>query len=188
MKYLVIGLLSLTVACGNSKDTRPYGSSETPPAVGIAEAPSPAIAQDDPETYAAKFETLGKKLLWPDFKITTTITFDTNKPMPKVGEPEAWCLVGTHTVVIVKAYWDQANGSDRQVTVYHELGHCELNRPHLKTALPDGKPMSTMNPSGVYWAAYQEHQDYYDRELFSVVNAEYPAEASLLDTDGAAIP
>ena len=130
MHYLILVLLSLTVACGHQSHTRPYGTSEAQTAPAD---PLPTSAQDVPEVYAAKFETLGKTLLWPDFKVTTSITFDTTSPIPTPGEPEAWCLVGTHTVVIVKAYWDQANGSDRQATVYHELGHCELNRPHLET-------------------------------------------------------
>lgn len=187
MKFLTTLLLALTLAaCGSEPATRPYGTSETPPQ---APAPTPTIAQETPEAYAAKFEALGKKLLWPNFKITTTFTFDNTKPEPKPGEPVAWCLQGTHKVVVVRAYWDQANGADRQVTIYHELGHCELNRPHLETNLASGKHVSTMDHEGVDWITYQADQDYYDHELFSVVNAEYPKGATLVDTtDGEAIP
>ncbi|TAE32225.1 MAG: hypothetical protein EAZ91_04975 [Cytophagales bacterium] len=45
--------------------------------------------------------------------------------------------------------WKTAFGQEREALVFHELGHCWLNRDHLKTQFPIGAYVSLMNPDDV---------------------------------------
>ena len=42
----------------------------------------------------------------------------------------------------------RANPSSREQLVFHELGHCVLNRSHLDSRLPNGNYVTTMRPTG----------------------------------------
>jgi hypothetical protein len=53
----------------------------------------------------------------------------------------------------------------RWVTVYHELGHCELHRAHLDTMLGVGIPISLMH-STFHGKVYDTYRPYYVLELF----------------------
>lgn len=48
--------------------------------------------------------------------------------------------------------WKQASDFEREGLVFHELGHCLLNRGHKTDRFPNGAFVSLMNPSdvGVY--------------------------------------
>lgn len=50
-----------------------------------------------------------------------------------------------NTVIIDKVYWDKANDLQREFVVFHELGHCALNRGHLDDADNQGNCISIMN-------------------------------------------
>lgn len=49
-----------------------------------------------------------------------------------------------NTVIIDKLYWDSANDMEREFLVFHELGHCALNRGHLDSADNRGDCISIM--------------------------------------------
>lgn len=52
---------------------------------------------------------------------------------------------GTPTTVIIdKSYWDNATDLEREFLVFHELGHCILNRDHLDEADLFGNCISIM--------------------------------------------
>jgi hypothetical protein len=62
---------------------------------------------------------------------------------------------------------------DRKVLIFHELGHCSLNRPHDSrkgdgVSYPSNMPLSmmfpTINPISQYYAA--GYNDYYEQELY----------------------
>ena len=53
-----------------------------------------------------------------------------------------------NTVIIDKIYWDKSNDLQREFVVFHELGHCVLNREHLDDADNNGNCISIMT-SGV---------------------------------------
>lgn len=40
------------------------------------------------------------------------------------------CFPARNTIEILKAYWDQANFSQREILIMHELGHCALDLDH----------------------------------------------------------
>lgn len=49
-----------------------------------------------------------------------------------------------NTVIVDKTYWESANDMEREFLVFHELGHCALNRDHLDTADGRGDCISIM--------------------------------------------
>jgi hypothetical protein len=53
-----------------------------------------------------------------------------------------------NTVIIDKLYWDQADDLEREFLVFHELGHCVLNRNHLDDADVHGVCLSIMASGG----------------------------------------
>lgn len=52
---------------------------------------------------------------------------------------------GQREVVINPDCWDSAPEQNREALVFHELGHCFLNRLHRDDLLPNGAPKSIMN-------------------------------------------
>lgn len=53
-----------------------------------------------------------------------------------------------NTVIIDKLYWNTATDLEKEFVVFHELGHCVLNREHLDEADNQGNCVSIMT-SGV---------------------------------------
>lgn len=65
--------------------------------------------------------------------------------------------------------WDAAEPMEREAILFHELGHCALNRAHddsLVSLAGRTAPASLMNSFVVDSGTYQAHRDYYLRELF----------------------
>ena len=90
------------------------------------------------------------------------------------------CSMKKRTIVINKEYWEgDTSEYDKELTIYHELGHCLLNRDHYNPknwtfnspSLQKKCPVSIM-----YWKGYgakdayrcfHEHRAYYWKELVS---------------------
>ena len=74
-----------------------------------------------------------------------------------------------NTVMIDLDYWERASGYEREFIVFHELGHCVLEREHLD-AETQGRRCASIMHSGTSGCinAYSvlTRQDYLD-ELFS---------------------
>lgn len=51
---------------------------------------------------------------------------------------------GSKRVVVDQSFWNSASTLQREMVVFHELGHCVLNRPHLDDARTDGSCVSMM--------------------------------------------
>ena len=83
------------------------------------------------------------------------------------------CLYLSNTpkkIFIDKTVWDKVEDKlFKKHLIYHELGHCYLNRPHTEDMifLYDGRlvPKSLMYPSMFYYE--KELWDYYVLELFN---------------------
>lgn len=75
--------------------------------------------------------------------------------------------------------WQNASKNEREALVFHELGHCVLNRDHRSDRFPKGMYASLMNPDdvGVYATCRypigtddcdkRPRQTYYHDELFN---------------------
>lgn len=82
----------------------------------------------------------------------------------------SWGYVDGKEIVIDRSFWNESNDNWREYVVYHELGHCFLERDHLDASYPNGTCVSIMYSgtggcSEVYGTSNRE--DYLD-ELFSI--------------------
>ncbi|NNE26403.1 MAG: hypothetical protein HKN09_06135 [Saprospiraceae bacterium] len=71
-------------------------------------------------------------------------------------------------VVIDVNYWNNATEEEKQFIIFHELGHCFLDRAHLDTRNSDGTCVSIMHSSPSVCAfnlTEQNRKDYFN-ELF----------------------
>ncbi|MFD2522569.1 hypothetical protein [Emticicia soli] len=55
---------------------------------------------------------------------------------------------GQREIVINLACWENAPNQNREALVFHELGHCFLNRLHRDDLLPNKAPSSIMSTEG----------------------------------------
>lgn len=51
---------------------------------------------------------------------------------------------GRHKVIIDRTFWNKSNPLERECIVFHELGHCVLNREHLDDRDDNGECLSIM--------------------------------------------
>ncbi|HTL13026.1 MAG TPA: hypothetical protein VL588_11085 [Bdellovibrionota bacterium] len=82
----------------------------------------------------------------------------------------ASCQIGggePPTVVVDQAKWDAATDSQREETLFHELGHCVLRREHDLRFTGSYIPESIMHPLRLSSAVYDTNRDAYLTELFS---------------------
>jgi hypothetical protein len=71
-------------------------------------------------------------------------------------------------IKVDKTYWASATDSQKEFYIFHELGHCLLNRDHLNTTDKNGNCMSIMHgTSGACKFIYNEStRSTYLNELF----------------------
>ncbi len=88
-----------------------------------------------------------------------------------IGVCQMWSD-GYRQIQIDPGFWNNTNVSDarRKALIYHELGHCILNRGHDDAYIPSATygsiPRSIMNSYLRYELAYPDLQPYYINELF----------------------
>jgi len=93
------------------------------------------------------------------------------------------CL-GNHQIEIEKFFWDDLSEFDKEGLIFHELGHCELGRPHRNDKLPNGEWASRMRgspiPDGdnavINYAG--SRLEYYRQEFFTNTSTAIPSWAS----------
>lgn len=56
------------------------------------------------------------------------------------------CTTPGNYIQLSKSFWFKVGDSTRIVLLFHELGHCDLEREHIEEYFPDGCPKSFMNP------------------------------------------
>ena len=87
------------------------------------------------------------------------------------GEPENPMAVGvcitrddaTPIIQIRQSYWESTTETYRQILMYHELGHCVLNRGHIEPTLY----LSIMNPHIMHSSLFDVNRSKYIDELFN---------------------
>lgn len=159
-KYLNLALLiSVTAglvlsACGNEQDASQGGHSQV---VDLGQFGD----------YVAQFQQQGADQGYSvDIKDLIVKFGAMSNPLER-----GYCETGsdmTPTIVVDETYWDQADEGARQSLLFHELGHCVLDRLHLSGVTTDGAPLSVMNPYTIPANVYDYNHDYYMHELFSV--------------------
>ena len=99
-------------------------------------------APKEVEPYIVRFENEAKKR-------GVIIDIHNSKIQLKYGEPTgtwvAMCSYGTDIITIDSLVWN-TNGDDfeRERVIFHELGHCFLERKHLNDTMPKGEYKSMM--------------------------------------------
>lgn len=128
----------------------------------------------------------GKVLIEPDFlplvrdfelnhgngqEIQTPIYFTNDLPRSVLGVCILW-KKGNKQIGEIKVNRDTFGRDpiESEMIIFHELGHCELNRPHTEdlTILPDGRivPFSLMYPVLFLSSDYSRFHEHYIIELF----------------------
>ena len=86
------------------------------------------------------------------------------------GNTAGTCRIGKDIVKIDKIRWDGKDKDERQWVIFHELGHCILERWHLNLSFPNGECKSIMY-DGKGGCSYDFHahswKEYYFEELFT---------------------
>lgn len=74
---------------------------------------------------------------------------------------------GYRQIVVDKTYWENPYTTDNQRTslIFHELGHCDLNRDHVELKFTNGWPVSLMYPMN--YGYLDSQRNYYFTELFN---------------------
>ena len=72
-------------------------------------------------------------------------------------------------VIIDTEYWNTATQLRKEFIIFHELGHCFLNRDHLNTSDASGNCVSIMhaNPGVCNFFLTEENKEQYLDELFA---------------------
>lgn len=127
------------------------------------EPDSSAISSVDPEiqVYFSRFESIigvgtaginGEKVSLP-FSSLAMCVIDT---------------VGNRTVQVAIYYWKAATDSQKEETIFHELGHCAMGLQHIYDLRPDHCPVSIMYPYEFGdTLCYENNKEYYYQELQS---------------------
>jgi hypothetical protein len=73
-------------------------------------------------------------------------------------------------IVLDETHWNKSDMYERESLVFHELGHCVLNKEHDASMISsfyflDYRPKSIMHPYAFY--EYKIHRDDYIKELFA---------------------
>lgn len=108
--------------------------------------------------YVSRFETIG------NIQVDNLIARFGTLKSPIVG----LCQTGglTPVVTIDPTHWATIGESQREELIFHELGHCVLDRDHRDDRLIDGCPASIMNSYVISAYCFTQHQSEYYAELF----------------------
>lgn len=63
-------------------------------------------------------------------------------------------------------WWSSASELDREIVIFHELGHCVLGQGHRNFRLSDGCRGSIMDEYHIGAYCYDKHYDHYIGEMF----------------------
>ena len=123
--------------------------------VMLPKEPEPGI---DPELveYVERFEELAKQYYGDDYVLPPMDIDlgDTSTVKSRVEDctfcvTVGWCRrsnKGPHKIMISNTHWEWYSDSDREQLMFHELGHCALNRMQHRDAMtPYRFPISIMN-------------------------------------------
>jgi hypothetical protein len=70
-------------------------------------------------------------------------------------------------VIVDQKWWRYASPTSRKQLIYHELGHCVLDKDHVDEIMHgNGCPVSLMHSYVVSDSCFNEHEHYYLQDLF----------------------
>ena len=120
--------------------------------------------------YVEEFEKIDQNQKGDSFKVED---IPVNFGDPDKDEFEGVCYIygdGTREIIVRKSWWNQVSEHDRRSLIFHELGHCRLDRDHDNTIIElEGTDLkaSLMHEVIVSAQKYKENTENYNHELFS---------------------
>ena len=118
------------------------------------------------DEYVNRFETIGKMHVMDLEAKFGTIPNDPNDQYKIVGLCTRYEGDPVPHIIIDTAFWNTALDRQREELMFHEMGHCVLNREHRNDVGKDGCPMSIMNWETVSVVCLEKYTQYYYDELF----------------------
>ena len=85
----------------------------------------------------------------------------------KTGRVIATCEMVDRIITISKYDWDRWSELEKENVLFHELGHCALNRGHTVQKFDDGTPYSLMYFQKMSEYVYESNRDHYREELIT---------------------
>jgi hypothetical protein len=74
---------------------------------------------------------------------------------------------GSYYITIDPIFWNRATNIEKKILIFHETGHCFLNRRHKETLI-NNRPVSLMYPNLIAISvAYSGNEENYEKELFT---------------------
>lgn len=77
------------------------------------------------------------------------------------------CFMDTGNIILSAKFWAEASQIQREMLVFHELGHCALKRQHRDDMADSIRPISIMNPTILAERDYKANRSKYLDELFA---------------------
>ncbi len=135
-----------------------------------------ACSKDDDTVIPLEFSDYVKRFVAEGKTRGTTVsTHDLSVTFVSESDLPSYCgqgLVDPPRVQIKNSdnCWNKRSDMDKEILLFHELGHAVLGRPHINDTLPNGDFKSMMfggNQFGVYNSHTPEKRQYYLDELFN---------------------
>jgi len=90
-------------------------------------------------------------------KRNVTVDFEASRVSAYIKEINSPNVIGQcvhdskkpNTVIVDRTYWENANELEKEFLVFHELGHCVLNREHIDDADDNGNCISIMTSGSI---------------------------------------
>lgn len=117
------------------------------------------------ETYVSAFESASQEIGSRKTVGGLIIDWDETGAV-QVAQCETGTAFATPHIRVNQNYWNRSNETTRQIMLFHEMGHCVLDRLHRSDHLASGAPASMMFPNLISPTAYQNNRTYYLQELF----------------------
>lgn len=92
-------------------------------------------------SFALEGELRGRSIEWSNEKIATEF-------VDNASDAIGTCLTyedGTHLINVDRSYWAVSSDLEKEFLIYHELGHCLLERSHTNIKNQRGICQSIMN-------------------------------------------
>ncbi|MFZ9000312.1 MAG: hypothetical protein ACO20H_03355 [Bacteriovoracaceae bacterium] len=126
------------------------------------------------QEYITQFKTAHKQIHSSDIRLDH-IPINFGKPSKKSFEGVCHIYYdGTKEILIRKDWWDRYVGESgetvKRLMIFHELGHCLLDREHKNEMITHGDKeinASIMSATLMPFPDYNTYMNQYDRELFT---------------------
>lgn len=166
MRMMILALLFTFTSCGMSLIPKP----DFVRVEGLSTKQHKSTDQEF-APLVGYFESYGKK----EFNDPNFVVGDIpiNFGDPKNGDHDGVCKIygdNTREVLIRKSWWDKADQVSKKVMIFHELGHCRLDRRHNEeTVQVNGRTykVSIMHPVIPNSYDYGMHEEGYLKELYT---------------------